>query len=343
MAEKEPFNIIMNLGPGFYRSRYLKDVFERLGRLGNLRKLNAPDRFERELSRAHAWIGWGSPVPTREMLSGAPNLQWSGHLNLTYEGAAALLRHGVAVSEARRCWSPAVAEMALTLILAGLKKTSDYHAAMREGKEVWPFHGFPDRLDPLQRELTGRPVGIVGFGGIGQRLAELLEPFQVPLYVSDPFVPKKVIREGGGKPVGLMELIERSDVVVLCAANTFEARRLVGKKQVAAIRRDAVLVNVGRAWLVDTAALVKRLKKRDMIAMIDVFDKEPLQKTHPLRKLPNAYLTPHRAGGIIPSIRRGLAMLADDLEAFREGRELAWRLDLKTAKAVLAATHKLPN
>lgn len=342
MSRKD-FNILVNLGAGFYRSRFLKDVFDRLNRLGNVRRISDPKRFERSLAWCNAWIGWGSPLPTREMLENAPGLRWSGHLNLTLEGGLALLRHGVAVSEARHCWSPAVAEMALALMLAGLRKTSDYHAGMRRAAEVWPFHDFPSRLDPLQRQLTGRPVGIVGFGGIGRRLSELLKPFQTPLYVHDPFVPRDDIKAHGAKPAPLMKLMEASDVVVLCAANTYEARHLIGKREIAAMRRNAVLVNVGRAWLVDTEALVKRLKKGELIAMLDVFDKEPLAKSSPLRKLPNAYLTPHRAGGLVESVHRGLDMLVSDLEAFLDGRELAYPLDPRSAKIALASSRPAPK
>lgn len=343
MPPTEEFNILVNLGVGFYRSKFLNDMWERLQSLGTLRRISDPRRFERELSRTNAWIGWGSPVPTPEMLEKAPGLRWSGHLNLTIEGALALLEHGVAVSEARHCWSPAVAEMTLALILAGLRKTSDYHAAMRNGKEVWPFHYYPSRLDPLERELTGRPVGIVGFGGIGRRLAELLGPFRVPLRVYDPFIPDSVIRKSGAMPSSLMDLVTSSDVVVLCAANTYEARHMFGRNEIAALRRNTVLVNVGRAWLLDTDALVKRLEKNDLIAMLDVFDKEPLKKNSPLRKLPNAYLTPHRAGGIVESVRRGLNIIIGDLEAFLEGRPMSHGLDKKSAKAALASSGPAPK
>jgi phosphoglycerate dehydrogenase-like enzyme len=164
-------------------------------------------------------------------------------------------------------------------------------------------------------------VGIVGFGGIGRRLAELLAPFRTPIRIYDPFVPVEVAQKAGVQTVELMELIRESDVVVLCAANTNEAAHLIDATAIAALRKDAVLVNVGRSMLVDMPALIARLEQRDLVAMLDVFDQEPLEADSPLRRLPNAYLTPHRAGGIYASVQRSLAMLADDLEAFLAGRE----------------------
>ncbi len=81
------------------------------------------------------------------------------------------------------------------------------------------------------------------------------------------------------------------------------------------MRPNVVLVNVARAVLVDTSALVERLKCGDLFAALDVFDKEPLELDSELRLLPNAYLTPHRAGGIMASVQRILNYLIDDIEA----------------------------
>jgi len=87
-----------------------------------------------------------------------------------------------------------------------------------------------------------------------------------------------------------------------------------------------VLVNVARAALVDTGALVDRLRRGDLYAAIDVFDKEPLEADSPLRDIPNAFLTPHRAGGILASVQRTVSWLADDLEAHLAGRPRTYAL-----------------
>lgn len=338
-------DILVNLGKGFTECEALKPAFDRLATLGKLRHSTAanPDEFRNELETANAWIGWGSPEPNASLLTDVKQLKWSGHINLTEEGALALLKHGVAVSEARRCYSPAVAEMALALILAGLRRTSEYHIGMRDGTMPWPNSGVPAKIDARERELTGMNVGIVGFGGIGQRLAEFLAPFHVQLRVFDPFVAGSVCDGYRAKSVPLMDVLEQSEVVVLCAANTARARRLVGEREVAALQKDAVLVNVGRSWLVDTPSLIARLERGDLIAMLDVFDQEPLEADSPLRTLPNAYLTPHRAGGLHSAWRRALDMLADDLEAFINGRELMHSLNEDTAKICLASSKAMAD
>jgi phosphoglycerate dehydrogenase-like enzyme len=124
--------------------------------------------------------------------------------------------------------------------------------------------------------------------------------------------------------VDLMDLVRNSEVVVLCAANQPGAEHVFGKNEIQALRKNAVLVNVGRSMLIDMNALEDRLRQGDLIAMLDVFDREPLETDSPLRMLPNTYLTPHRAGGIYGSVERALEWLADDLQAFLEGRPLKY-------------------
>ena len=94
---------------------------------------------------------------------------------------------------------------------------------------------------------------------------------------------------------------------------------LIGREEIARFRPGDVLVNVARAALVDTDALAQRLQRGDLYAAIDVFDREPLEQDAVLRTLPNAYLTPHRAGGTMASVRRTLDWLIDDLEAVLGG------------------------
>ncbi|HUT32576.1 MAG TPA: NAD(P)-dependent oxidoreductase [Planctomycetota bacterium] len=329
MAEREKTRLLVNLPSGVFRCPSLKGVLRRLARLATLRKRshNTAEEIAKDLAWADAVLMWAWPPLTRELLATCPRLRFAGHINLAQAGARAELEHGLVVSEARHGWSPAVAELALGLTLCGLRKISDYHAAMRAGTEHW-VRDFPADIDPQERQLTGRSVGIVGFGGIGRRLAELLEPFHVHLRAYDPYVPKVVAERYGARLVPLMELARTSEVVVLCAANTAETKSLFGRKEIAALPKNALLVNIGRAWLVDMAALTKRLEKGDLFAALDVFEKEPLPLDSPLRRLENAWLTPHRAGAPIESVVRILNWLADDFEAFLGGQPLQHGLTL---------------
>jgi phosphoglycerate dehydrogenase-like enzyme len=323
--------LLVNLPRGFFHEPALKGRFTRLAGLAELRTSSHDEapRMAPDLSWSQALIMWSWPVLDIEELAGAPELRFIGQINSSLRGARAAMRRGIALSEARHCWSPAVAELALGLMLSGLRKTSAHHIAMRAGEERW-VEDFPADIDPQERQLAGRSVGIVGFGAIGRRLAELLLPFRATLRVCDPFLQEGAAAALGARSVGVDELAAESEVVVLCAANSENARHVMDAERIAMLRPGCVLVNVGRSMLVDMAALQRRIEQGDIIAMLDVFDTEPLERDSPLRKLPNAFLSPHRAGGIMESVDRALVMLTDDFEAHLQGRPLRYPVTAET-------------
>ncbi len=316
-------NLLVNLPAGFFATPELAPVFERLARSANVARSSHDDaKALSDAARdADLLLMWAWPLLDEPALADLRRLKWVGHLNATQAQVRAELARGLAVSEARRGWSPAVAELALTLVLCGLRKVSAHHAAMRAGSETWVAN-FPRDVDPEERQLSGRSVGVVGFGGIGQRFAELCAPFRVRLRVYDPYVPREVVENFGAELVALEELCNSSEVLVLCAADNAGTRRLLSRALIGALPKSSLLVNVGRASLVDSEALVERLERREIYAALDVFDVEPLPKSSGLRSLPNVLLTPHR-GAPLESVFGILSMLADDLEAFVAGRPRA--------------------
>ena len=317
----EKYKLHINLPEPFFRHESLKSRFAALEEKYEVRKTsyNTHDEIRPDLAWPEAVLMWSWPKFGDEEFAMATNLKFQGQINTTPTTAKAALKAGIPMSEARHCWSPAVSEMALTLILAGMRRTSQFHMEMRMGTEPW-VNDFPTDIDPLERQLTGRKVGIVGFGKIGQGLAELLAPFKVDLKAYDPFLPEVVANKFGATLTSVEDICENSEVVVLCAANSDGAEKVVNSKHIASLQPGAVIVNVGRSMLVDMDALLARLQKGDITAMLDVFDVEPLELDSPFRKLKNAYLTPHRAGGIMESIYRALDALVDDMEAVFEDR-----------------------
>jgi len=313
-------NILVNLPEGFFQTPWLADIWGRLDAIATVTQAscNTDDEIRPYLAEADAVLMWSWPELTPELLADAPRLKFAGHINLLLDAAKAEMAAGLTISEARRGWSAAVAEMALTLMLAGLRKTSAYHIAMRNGTESWG--AMPDGIDAEERQLTGRSVGIVGLGGIGQRLAELLAPFRVDLRAYDPYMPAEAAAKVNARMTTMDELAAESDVIVLCAPNTQETLGILSAERIAALRPGAVVVNIGRTWLVDNDAFLARLQKGDIIGMLDVFETEPLEADSPLRALPNVFCTPHCAGGLAESVQRVLTWLIDDLEAHLAGK-----------------------
>ena len=178
----------------------------------------------------------------------------------------------------------AVAEFALTLILAVMKNLPRYDAAVRDGK--WSRFSM--------RELTGKTVGLVGFGRIGRRLAELLAGFGVTILAYDPFINEEAAKERHVQVTGLDELLERSDVVSLHLPSTKETHHLINAESIAKMKDGAYLINTARGALVDEQALYDALVKGKLSgASLDVFEKEPVTKENPLFGVENTVLAPH--------------------------------------------------
>ena len=178
----------------------------------------------------------------------------------------------------------AVAEFALTLILAALKNLPRYDAVVREGK----WTRFP------MRELTGKTVGIVGFGRIGRRLAELLSGFGVELLAYDPYMDAAAAAERKVVPVTLDELLARADVISLHLPATNETHHIINAETIGKMKDGACLVNTARGSLVDEAALYEALVSGKLLcAGQDVYESEPVAEGNPLFTLSNNVLAPH--------------------------------------------------
>ena len=178
----------------------------------------------------------------------------------------------------------AVAEFALTHILALLKNLPRYDAAARSG--AW------SRFE--MRELTGKTVGVVGFGRIGKRLCELLSGFGVTVLAYDPFMNEQAAAERKVIPVTLDKLLESADIVSLHLPSTEETKHLINADTIAKMKDGAYLINTSRGALVDEAALLAALQSGKLSgAALDVFEKEPVTADNPLFALPNTVLSPH--------------------------------------------------
>jgi phosphoglycerate dehydrogenase-like enzyme len=217
---------------------------------------------------------------------------------------------GRAWTSAAGAYGRPVAEHALMLMLAGARQL-----AVCARATTW-------RRPPLV-PLEGATVAIVGAGGIGRALIELLEPHRVEVLA--------VTRRGrdGTIPVDrLGEVWPRADHVVIAAPATADTEHLVGAAELEAMRDDAWLVNVARGSLVDTDALVAGLAAGTIGgAALDVTDPEPLPDGHPLWSEPRALITPHVANPDA-TLRRYLAELVqENVARFGAGEDLLSRID----------------
>jgi phosphoglycerate dehydrogenase-like enzyme len=231
------------------------------------------------------WLGFHDPAGLRDALAQAPGVRW---VQLPSAGVddfadAGLLDPAVAWTSAKGAYAQPVAEHALALTLALLRRLPERARATSWGAQAGT-------------SLHGRTVVVVGAGGVALELVRLLEPFGTRTVV----VRRRAVPvDGVHRTVTsehLRDELRDADVVVVAAALTSGTRTLVGAAELAAMRPDAVLVNVARGPLVDTAALGAALADGRLAgAALDVTDPEPLPDGHPLWSEPRALVTPHTA------------------------------------------------
>jgi (S)-sulfolactate dehydrogenase len=173
------------------------------------------------------------------------------------------------------------------------------------------------------REVAGKTLGLVGFGSIGRVTARKAAAMGMRIVAFDPAVAagSPSWAEHGASPLGLDELLARSDVVSLHLPLTDATRGLLDEARLARMKPGAILVNSARGGIVDEAALAKALAAGRLGgAALDVFDREPLAAGSVLADAPNLILTPHVAGVTLESNERVSSIIAGRVSAFLGGR-----------------------
>jgi D-3-phosphoglycerate dehydrogenase len=221
---------------------------------------------------------------------------------------------GIIVCNQSGAGREAVAEHVLGFMLTLSKKISLADRVIRR-LDAW------DRAAFTGNDLLGKTLGIVGFGQIGMRLAELCAPFKLTILAYDPFLSAEECRVRGGEKVELDTLLARSDFVSLNGPLTKTTAGMFGAAQFAAMKRGAFFITTARGGMHDEAALAAALASGHLGgAGIDVFAEEPPRSSHPLLAFDNVIATPHSAG-ITAETTRDIAMsTADQWETIFAGR-----------------------
>jgi glyoxylate reductase len=212
---------------------------------------------------------------------------------------------GVRVTNTPGVLTNATAELAVALMLAASRRIAEADSTVRSGE--WARSGASELIG---RELAGATVGLVGFGRIARRVAELLRGFEVRLLFSSR-----------SSDTTLFDLLGASDFVSLHVPLTPDTRHLIDADALAAMREGAILVNTSRGAVVETRALVEALRSGHLgAAGLDVYEDEP-NVPPDLRELPNTVLLPH-IGSATAATRDAMARLcADNVIAVLDGRD----------------------
>jgi phosphoglycerate dehydrogenase-like enzyme len=245
-----------------------------------------------------------------------PRLRWI-HSLIAGLGSIAtpeVADRGVLVTNGAGVFAVAIAEYAFASLVMLARGLPELMLASADG--VWAAP------QPLGRELCGGRAAVVGFGGIGRRVAELLAGagMHVTAVTRTPAAHTRGAAEAVVGPAELREVLAGADAVVLCASLNPTTDGLLGERELGACRPGALLVNVARGRLVDERALAAALTGGPLAAaMIDVAETEPLPPDSPLWRLPNLWITPHLAGGTHEGKARAIERFIGNLERFVAG------------------------
>lgn len=238
-----------------------------------------------------------------------------GPVNVNVDAAS---ERGVLVCNAPGRNAPAAAEYALGLMLAAMKRIPDANESLSKGEWRGDFYAYEEN----GVELDGATVGLVGFGAIGSRVAEVLRAFGSEVLVHDPFVDDETVEEAGARKAELDELLGRSRAVSLHARLTDETRGIIGADQISKMPEGSVLVNSARGGLLDYEALCDALESGHLgAAALDVYDEEPPPKESRLFDAPNLVLSPHIAGATRETAHRAADIAAEEVLRYLAGEE----------------------
>jgi glyoxylate reductase len=239
-----------------------------------------------------------------------------GYDNVDVPAATA---RGVAVCNTPDVLTQTTADFAFALLMAAARRIVEGVDYVRAGK--WKTWG-PKLL--LGRDLWGATLGIVGFGRIGREVARRARGFNMTVLAYDTYRDENAARELGATYRPFDDVLRESDFVTLHVALTPETRHLIGTRELALMKREAILVNAARGPVVDTDALVAAL--RDGViggAALDVTDPEPLPADHPLIHMSNAIVVPHIASASVATRDNMAEMAARNLLAALRGQRPA--------------------
>ncbi len=274
---------------------------------------DTPDDLIRQLRDfdPHALIVRQGKI-TAEVQAAAPSLRviCKHGVGLDNIDVDAATRRGIPVLFTPGANFESAAEHTLALMLALLRRVPAYDRRIRSGMfDKKPYDG---------QELLGRTLGLIGYGRIGRRVAELVAPFRMRVLVYHPSATRESLPDYIRKVNRPEDLYPEVDVLSLHCPLTAETQHMIRRDVLQRMKRGVYIINTARGGLVQEADLLEALQSGQVAgAALDVFEEEPLPAEHPFYRLDNVILSPHVAGSSdnslinmgMQSVRQVLAVL----------------------------------
>jgi phosphoglycerate dehydrogenase-like enzyme len=267
---------------------------------------------------------------TPTLLAEALHLKWFHSVLIgteTYD-LPELIKRGIMVTAPRGVYSIPIAESALGLMLAHIRKIRD--GILAQNRKHWATVDIYESLPPA-RELYESTVAIIGVGSIGTALAERCHCLGMRVIGVVPTERKKPkIIDEMILTEKLHEAIKIADFVVITCPLTKQTKKMIGTRELSIMKHSAYLINMARGEIVDETALVKALTNSEIGgAACDVFSTEPLPADHPFYSAPNMIVMPHVSGWSTRFWERAAERFAANLELYLQGKPLVGLVDFK--------------
>ncbi len=211
--------------------------------------------------------------------------------------------------------SQAVAEAALTYMLALSKKMIHWDIQLKQGN-------WKSRFEQSPGDLEGATLGIIGFGRIGCRLAQLIRPFGMTVLTYDPFITAETAGAQDAARVELEELLQKSDFVSIHALLNESTRGLINRARLGLMKPGSFLINLARGAIIESLDVLYEALTNGPLAgaALDVFEPEPPDVSHPIFKLGNCLTAPHAICMSQRAMFNSFKMMAEDMAAVLRGR-----------------------
>jgi phosphoglycerate dehydrogenase-like enzyme len=274
------------------------------------------ERIATELLSADVFCGHAKvPVPWDDVVR-LGRLRWiqSSAAGLDHCLVPSVIDSPIVVTSASGLFADQVAEQTLALLLGILRSLPTFFRAQQAR----------DFIRRPTRDLHGATVGIVGLGGNGTRIAEVLRPFKTRIIATDGFTDQQPPCVDALWPAGQLDrLLAESDVVILCVPLNEQTQGMIAAPQLARMKRGAILINVARGPVVVETDLVAALRTGHLGgAGLDVTEVEPLAIDSPLWELPNVIITPHVGAQSARRADDTTNLICENLRRYFAGRPL---------------------
>jgi phosphoglycerate dehydrogenase-like enzyme len=175
---------------------------------------------------------------------------------------------------------------------------------------------------PVGIGLAGKTLGIIGLGRLGARLARYAIALDMSVIAWSPNLSEPKARQAGARLVSKSDLMANSDAISVHMVLSPRSRGIIGAEDIGRMKKGAILINTSRGPLIDETALIAAVKVGNILAALDVYDKEPLPHDHPLRASNHTVLTPHLGYGVAETWREFYPLSVENAQAFLDGRPI---------------------